>query len=125
MNVRRRKLDAEAIRFKTTMARDYATEVEEAVDAYRGDAERAAREARGECKTCFYLRRSRFGGAAMTDWSCGLCAVTSMHRNTSVPTVCLSCAKEHQLCSYCGGDVNTDTHRTTFPTPAPANEPSA
>lgn len=112
------------IEFATQRAKMYAGELIEAVQNFQADSERKQRLAEAvECKACYYLHRSRWGGASITRWHCGVCATEGIHGSTAVPCVCKSCAKEHELCSNCGGDLHMRVRRRTFPTPAPSPAP--
>lgn len=119
-----RRLDAAAIRYATSRAKGYAQELLQAVRDFEADPNRELRlETALECKSCFYLHRSRVGGAAMTYWTCGVCGKEDLHGSTATPRVCISCAKEHQLCRNCGGDLHMRERRRKFPTPVDPPRP--
>lgn len=62
---------------------------------------------RHECRACFYT--SRFGGAAVTIRSCMSCGKDEEYGSTATDVLCLDCAKKHNLCKHCGGDINMST----------------
>jgi hypothetical protein len=105
------------MQFRTSMARSYAEDALAAVASFNADEQRAARKTACECRTCFYLRSSRIGGAAMTYWNCGLCGVENLHSSTATPRICRECAEEHELCAECGGDVKMRGNRSKWPAP--------
>lgn len=115
MKAAKRALDPHAIRWATGFAIRVAREQVDAVHAFEADSESTLRLAKCECKTCFYLRRSRVGGAAMTTWYCGVCGREGLHGSTATPRACIDCAKEHSLCSHCGGDLEMRDKRRKFP----------
>lgn len=119
MRARRRPLDAYRIKWQTSMARIRAREAEQGVDGYRSDDGREKRMEVHECRSCFYLYRGRVGGAAMTNWKCGVCGTERTAGSTNTPSCCPDCAREHSLCTYCGGDLEMREGRRKFPTPAP------
>jgi hypothetical protein len=66
-------------------------------------------EKNNKCICCFYS--SRIAGAAITISHCGLCGEKLMAGSTDTNRLCLACAKEHDLCEHCGGDVNLKPNR--------------
>jgi hypothetical protein len=111
----RRKASRENIRFHTMMAARMGEESVERANAFEADADQGLRVQAMECRTCFYIKSSRVGGAAMTTWECGVCAKPDIHGSTATPVVCDACAKEYDLCRNCGGDLNMDMSRSHFP----------
>lgn len=75
----------------------------ERAEQYKTDPDKKARRKKQECMPCFY-NKARIGGSAMTDTNCRLCDTEMMFGNTCVDALCLECAKEKDLCKYCGGD---------------------
>ena len=70
-------------------------------------------EKNNKCICCFYS--SRIAGAAITISHCGICGEKLMAGSTDTNRLCLACAKEHDLCEHCGGDVNLKPNRKKWP----------
>jgi hypothetical protein len=71
------------------------------------------REKKQECKACFYS--SRFGGSAMVTQPCMCCGKDVMYSSTNTDRLCMYCAKKHQLCKHCGGDISMRARRKDWP----------
>lgn len=84
------------------------------VTNYVADNNMKARLAKIECKSCFYLKTGRVGGAAMTQWFCGICGEEQRASSTNHDTICSACAKKHSLCKYCGGDIDLNEDRKKY-----------
>lgn len=79
---------------------------------FLSDSRQKARCEKKECRACFYLNSSRWGGAAMTEGSCGICAEVKLFGSTVIDALCEKCATKHRLCIHCGGDVNMKMRRS-------------
>lgn len=102
--------------FRARMAFDRCDQV----DAFQEDTQETAREAALQCRACYYLFADRIGGAAMTTWYCGLCGTEGLHGSTATPRLCDNCARTHELCRECGGDIKMRTRRKRpWPEPVP------
>jgi hypothetical protein len=101
----KRVVDQDSIQWETHRAKDEVDFLAARIVRCLADTEKADRLKRRECRRCFYLRSPKIGGAAMTLWACGICSKEQMHSSTAVPRVCLDCAKDHEVCAECGGDV--------------------
>lgn len=112
-----RPLDAYQVRFRTSMAIANAEEACAVVHDFEADADRERRLDVHECRRCFYLMCGRVAGQASTNWRCGVCGAERTHANTATPAACGTCAREHRLCTYCGGDIEMRRGRRKFPTP--------
>jgi|SRR5699024_7370495 len=77
------------------------------------DTRKAERLSRQECKGCFYA--SRFGGAAITRRACMSCGEDQMYGSTATDVLCIECAKQHDLCAHCGGDIKMRVRRKQWP----------
>lgn len=64
-----------------------------------------------ECKSCFYFKSSRIGGAALTEWNCSVCNLEEMSGSTHCPKICRECSEKYELCCECGGDIHTRVRR--------------
>lgn len=85
------------------------------VKAYQEDQDKGRRFEQGHCLSCHYFRSYRVGGAVGTRWHCGICGSEQWSGSTAVDKVCLPCAKEHKLCTQCGGDVEMRDRRRNWP----------
>lgn len=83
--------------------------MEDLLREIKKDNDKEQRLKRQECTYCYY--RSCIAGQGFTNYTCGICVKENSHSNTAVPAICLPCAKEHNLCQQCGGDINYDEHR--------------
>lgn len=119
-----RKHDAAAAVRATSMANHIAENAQKQVDGYRLDSEIAERSRVKRCRSCFYFRRSRIGGAAMTRWFCGVCGSPQSASSTATDTVCRTCSDAYNLCTQCGGDLEGRERRRKWPEPASAPLPN-
>jgi hypothetical protein len=110
--------------FATSLSRQHRASVTEKVQRMEQDVDRDARLEAGECLTCYYLRRPRVGGSAMTTWWCGLCGTPCRHGSTAVPKVCPPCSDANHLCRECGGDLDLRDRRRKWATPVTATAPT-
>jgi hypothetical protein len=105
------KIDNASVQWATGAAvRIGESTVKSALEFMRDDR-RKDRLKKGECRTCFYIRNSRIGGAAMTSRPCGICGWDQMYGSTNTDVLCMKCAEIHKLCKYCGGDLEMRTRR--------------
>lgn len=112
------KFDAEVMsernmRRATQLAAARVTEALRLVEKYQTDPAKEHRLAVHKCKACYY--RAMIGGAAVTTKPCMSCGVDQTYGSTNTGVLCLACAKEHHLCTHCGGDLDMNTDRTTWP----------
>lgn len=77
------------------------------------DTDRAKRLDVQNCKCCFY--NGRMGGAAMTTQPCMCCHKPVMYGSTATDALCMDCAREHDLCKWCGGDIELRARRKEWP----------
>lgn len=85
------------------------------------DTSRQQRLDAQKCSSCFYI--AQIGGAAMTSQDCMCCHQDQLHASTNTDVLCLSCAREHQLCRHCGGDLEMNADRPDWPAPRNPNFP--
>lgn len=105
MQVSNPKIDAVSVTRDTDTAKYIAEEGVKHALEFLADARKEKRQAACECKTCFYFRSGRIGGAAMTSANCGVCNKDMMFGSTNVDKICKGCGAKHQLCVRCGGDA--------------------
>lgn len=69
------------------------------------------------CQACFYLKQSNLGvaDATVTEVECGLCDTIETYEDTNTDVICMECASDHSLCKKCGGDINMDRLRESWP----------
>jgi hypothetical protein len=79
----------------------------------QADSKQVARLIAQRCKACFYF--PAVAGAAMTTRDCGLCAKPEMYGSTSASALCMPCANANRLCRHCGGDLDMNASRRTWP----------
>ncbi len=79
------------------------------------DEERTERLNECLCLSCFYLRRVRIGGAAMTSKECATCDTVMQFSSTATDMLCPPCAKENALCKRCGADIELKQRRKPYP----------
>lgn len=73
-------------------------------DKLTTDPDKKNRLIKSECKPCYYI--NRVGGCVITHKECMICGIEVTSSSTDVSVLCVPCAKEHSLCSHCGGDLN-------------------
>lgn len=110
MNIKPKNLDVCYIFSRTEQAKRHCKDVIESANAIQNDTKKEERLQQAECKACFYLR-GRIGGNVMTNVDCSACGKQMHFSNTSVDTVCKDCAKKHNLCKRCGGDIDMKNRR--------------
>lgn len=81
----------------------------------RTDARKHEREAKLECKACFYS--SRIGGSAIVFRPCMSCGSREGYGSTNTDVLCENCARLGDLCKHCGGDCYMNTRRKQWPVP--------
>jgi hypothetical protein len=70
------------------------------------DAEKEQRLAAQQCRCCYYLRKVRIGGAAMTERPCGSCDTPMFFSSTATDVLCPECAQKQSLCKQCGARID-------------------
>lgn len=79
------------------------------------DPERLQRIKDSQCKTCYYILRTRLGGNTATERACGICGKEEIYGTTATDPICMSCAVKNELCKRCGGDVHMRPRRAYRP----------
>jgi hypothetical protein len=97
------KWDAAAINSRTSRAELRIAVQREWLDNVRLDPQRKHRLESRKCVVCFYT--SRVCGQGFSPYGCKMCKQDNMHHNTCIPTLCLRCARENNLCQQCGADM--------------------
>jgi hypothetical protein len=95
----------------TDLNRYYAEARVKSSILFLSDGEKKKRLESVQCKFCFYMRTDRIGGASMTTRPCGICDDEMQFGSTCTDKICKKCAKEYDLCKYCGGDLEMRIRR--------------
>lgn len=101
--------------FASEQAKVRVKSILDLANKYNKDPEKEKRLEVMECVPCFY--GSRIGGAAMTSRECMSCGKDYLYSSTDTDVLCLKCAKKHDLCKHCGGDIKMRTRRKDWPKP--------
>ena len=80
------------------------------------DSDKEARILKQRCKACHYF--SRMAGQAFTSQPCAACGTSQTYSSTNTDVLCMDCAKRHDLCKHCGGDLEMRAGRRNWPTEA-------
>jgi hypothetical protein len=86
------------------------------------DEDRTERLTKGLCLSCFYLFKTRMGGAAMTQRDCAGCEKEMHFSSTATDLLCLACATHNALCTRCGADLELKERRKPYPFQQPSKE---
>lgn len=122
MNFSKKSFDKAVMANATFRAVRLATEILESARSFEADSNKRYRLEKHECKTCFYFRSNRIGGAAMTTQPCAICSEAMLFGNTATSLICLNCAKQHKLCRHCGADSELRPKRR-LPVPTSPADP--
>ena len=95
------KYDLHHIQYMTHSRKERIEATRRRVEAMLKDEHRDRRQKALECIWCYYNHGMM--GQAFTEWNCARCEKEASHPDTGVPFLCESCAKETNLCMYCGG----------------------
>lgn len=125
MNNLQRTVNNGSVLYDTDYMKHLGKEAVKNAARWQIDPDKKLRQKASECRTCYYLRRGRVGGAAMTSFPCGLCGEVQLAGSTNTDRLCLKCGLEHQLCVYCGADVELRSRRTVDLPPAKVMIPCA
>lgn len=107
----RKTIDSVRVTSSTDFAISIASDCIQHALEYQSDFRKKERLKDNECKTCFYFRSGRIGGAAMTTQECAVCGKEVMYGSTNTDPLCLECAQAHELCKRCMGDVKMRPRR--------------
>lgn len=111
MNKHQSTVDNRSAEWDTNRMKDYGEDAVRDALRWSTDAEKQKRKKEGECRTCFYLRSGRIGGAAITSYPCGLCGEICNSGSTNCNKLCRACGDKYQLCTYCGSDIDLRVRR--------------
>ena len=75
------------------------------------DEDRKERLEKSQCLSCFYLFKTRMGGASFTHRDCAGCDKDMLFSSTATDLLCLDCASKNCLCARCGADLELKERR--------------
>lgn len=106
MKARSSVINKGTIEQSTSWSKDIAKNLMDKVENFQSDVLKDERLRSCKCKSCFYLRSDRIGGAAITTKDCGICLEQMRFASTAVDQLCKVCGVENDLCVQCAGDLN-------------------
>lgn len=113
MGQKKANMDVASMVWATHRAIDTKRHYVEMASKMELDPGKEQRIKKGECVACFYT--SRIGGAMITTRACGLCGKSEVYSSTATDALCPECAKKHNLCKHCGGDIDMKARRKKWP----------
>lgn len=108
------KTDAQLLRDindESFMNKKQLNEIVESARRAEEDADQTERLKARECKLCFYIRKHRIGGAAMTDAECQGCQKVMGFSSTATDKFCRDCSDKYRVCTRCGADMELASRR--------------
>lgn len=111
----KKNIDSVSVTRATDFAKSIAEDCVRHALEYSNDSRKETRINACECKTCFYLRSGRIGGACMTSQDCSICGMSVMYGSTNTDPLCMDCAAKNELCKRCTGDVHMRPRRIWKP----------
>lgn len=109
-----KKIDRVSITRRSQESRDLMEDVILKSERVSNDPDKKDRLEKCQCKSCYYLR-GRIGGAAITNKPCDMCKEEQMFSSTCTDALCTKCAKDNDLCKFCGGDLHMRVRRRDWP----------
>lgn len=107
----KKSIDSVSVARSTDFAKSIAEDCVRHALEYLSDSNKEKRINACECKTCFYLRSGRIGGASMTSQECAICSNEVWYGSTNTDPLCEDCSAKHELCKRCTGDVHMRPRR--------------
>jgi hypothetical protein len=108
-------IDSVSVRRATDFARTTGDATVAKAIKFLDDPERLQRIKDSQCKTCYYILRSRLGGPTATERPCGICGKNELYDTTTTDPICFDCAVKNELCKRCGGDIHMRPRRSYRP----------
>ena len=106
-------IDKDYITRTTTNKLEYVEFTRERLKNFDSDSNKENRLKEQECKYCYYMRDG-IATQAFVEWVCGICNTKQHWHNGAHPRVCRECATKHNLCMYCGADIDLREKRRKF-----------
>lgn len=103
-------------KWQTGRSREIFSDLIKRAEKAQNDSEKDVRLSKQLCISCHYIL-GRIGGAAMTQQPCACCLEGQWYGSTVTDELCLDCAKKHNLCKRCGGDIDMRQGRRKWPEP--------
>ena len=72
---------------------------------YDNDTKQTKRIKLQQCKYCYYMS-NKISLQAFTTFTCKNCNDEIIHHNSNVDKFCMDCAKELNICCYCGAEMD-------------------
>ena len=114
MELAKTKIDLDSVNNSTYRANYRKKSILEQAEQLTNDPEKEKRMEKHQCPICFYVS-GRPGGSACSSRTCAFCEKELSSGNTCVDVLCIDCAKNYNLCVYCGGDVHLKSRRKLVP----------
>lgn len=102
----RRELTIEVVRDATRFNRQRLEEWIGNAERAFADLDRSERMERHECRWCFYARRTRSAGQAITSKPCDSCGNVETYPTTATDRVCRPCGERLGICVLCAADID-------------------
>ena len=115
MKAKKGVLNRANIAHATGRGKRYVDETLTAARKLSKDEDRKERLTKSLCLSCFYLFKSRMGGATITQRECACCDKEMQFGSTATDLLCLDCASDNGLCAQCGADVELKERRKLYP----------
>lgn len=105
--------DAVLLVSRTARSRQRVERLLQQAKDIEADAHKEQRIQAQRCKACYYF--PVLAGQAITYQSCACCGGDQVYSSTATDVLCLACAQQHGLCKHCGGDLEMNIDRSTWP----------
>lgn len=106
MRASKNQFDDDVIKQSTEDATRRINEFLSTAEALKIDNQSRERHLQKLCRCCFYLRKIRVGGAAITYRECASCSKDMMFSSTATDELCDECAVKHRVCKRCSASMD-------------------
>ncbi len=113
MNKTARPMTPQSMKSATWMSSRRVEDLLKLAKKLQRDPQREQRLAEQKCKACFYF--VGLAGAAFTSQPCMSCGEVQRYSSTNTSAMCVPCAQRGSLCRHCGGDLDMDPQRDSWP----------
>lgn len=76
-----------------------------AIKKFKEDKRKTERKTTYMCKFCTYIE-AQIGCSAITFSKCNICGSEIYNPSTNIDYCCLNCAEKHNVCVFCGGNMD-------------------
>ena len=115
MKQRKQLIARNTIEGQNTRAKECIDSILKMAEKILSDEDKKERLDKCLCKSCFYVRNMRMGGASMTTRPCGVCEDEMQFSSTATDAICPSCASVNNLCKQCGANMDLKNIRSEYP----------